>query len=367
MLRVLFILLLLLHGVIHLMGFVKAFGYAEMNELTLPIGKNWGLVWLLGAALFILGALFFILKKETWFAWALMGILVSQLLVFVFWADARFGTLANVMVLLVAVTAWGQWRFNRTASAELKNLLQTAVTDTATVTEAKIALLPLPVQQWLRQSGVVGKTIADKVRLTQSGTMRTTPTGKWMPFEAQQWFAAIQPAFFWQTEVTMMPGIFLVGRDKYENGKGHMLIKALSLFTVANAKGPETDQGTLLRYLGETVWFPSAAISNYIHWEEAGSNAAKATMTYGGLTASAIFRFSDDGKFLAYEAKRYYNRKNGATLEDWNIEADPTSYKTFQPGITIPTRLSVTWKLEEGNFTWLKLEITKIQYNEAAY
>ncbi|OWY24997.1 hypothetical protein C7N43_17415 [Sphingobacteriales bacterium UPWRP_1] len=349
------------------MGFAKAFEYAEIKELTLPISKNWGIIWLLGAALFVFCALFFLLKKENWFAWAWAGILVSQLLIVVFWTDARFGTLANLLILPVSLIAWGQWSFNRMANTELQNLLQTAVTNTATVTEADIAQLPQPVQQWLRQSGVVGKPYADKIQLWQNGTMRTTQNGKWMPFEARQWFATVQPAFLWQTEVKMMPGVFLVGRDKYENGKGNMLIKALSLFTVANAKGPETDQGTLVRYLAEIVWFPSAALSKYIQWEATGSNAAKATMTYGGTTASVLFRFSDDGKVLACEAKRYYTRNNGATLEDWHVEIDPNSYKTFQPGITIPVRSGVTWKLKEGDFNWLKVEVTQILYNADAY
>ena len=29
--------LLMLHGVIHLMGFAKGFGYADLSHLTLPI------------------------------------------------------------------------------------------------------------------------------------------------------------------------------------------------------------------------------------------------------------------------------------------------------------------------------------------
>jgi hypothetical protein len=45
--------LLLLHGLIHLMGFAKAFGYAELPQLTQPIPREWGLVWLLSGGLVI--------------------------------------------------------------------------------------------------------------------------------------------------------------------------------------------------------------------------------------------------------------------------------------------------------------------------
>ncbi|MDN5330561.1 MAG: hypothetical protein PWP35_2348 [Bacteroidales bacterium] len=36
-----------------------------------------------------------------------------------------------------------------------------------------------------------------------------------------------------------------------------MLIKVNSLIPVVNEKGNKLDEGTLQRYLGEIVWFPS--------------------------------------------------------------------------------------------------------------
>jgi hypothetical protein len=32
-------------------------------------------------------------------------------------------------------------------------------------------------------------------------------------------------------------------------------------------------------------------------------------------------------------------------------------------GVKIPVKLTATWKLDEGDWTWLKLEITEIKYN----
>ena len=45
--------LLLLHGFIHLMGFAKAFGYAELPQLAQPISRRWGVVWLLAGGLVV--------------------------------------------------------------------------------------------------------------------------------------------------------------------------------------------------------------------------------------------------------------------------------------------------------------------------
>ena len=55
MLRWALIGLLILHGLIHLMGFAKAFGYAELPQLTQPISRDWGVVWLLAGGLVVAG------------------------------------------------------------------------------------------------------------------------------------------------------------------------------------------------------------------------------------------------------------------------------------------------------------------------
>jgi hypothetical protein len=44
--KIAFFLIVLLHGLIHLFGFVKGFELREVKELTLPISKTLGVVWL---------------------------------------------------------------------------------------------------------------------------------------------------------------------------------------------------------------------------------------------------------------------------------------------------------------------------------
>ena len=49
--KVLFTVLIGGHGLIHLMGAAKAFGLAELPQLTQPISKPMGLLWLFAASL----------------------------------------------------------------------------------------------------------------------------------------------------------------------------------------------------------------------------------------------------------------------------------------------------------------------------
>lgn len=362
MIKAIFASIIIIHGLIHLMGFVKAFQLAEINLLTQTIHKPIGLLWLISALLFITVAAIFLLKNDWWWMIAVPALVLSQVLIIMYWQDAKYGTIANVIILVGIVIGYGTWSFNTMAKNELETFVTPVTSEKKVVTKEMLSGLPPIVQKWLERSNVIGKEIIYSVHLKQIGEMRTTLDGKWMPVKAEQWFKTEKPAFIWVADVKAAPGIHIAGRDKYENGEGHMLIKLLSLLTVADAKGKETDQGTMLRNLAEIVWFPSAALNDYIQWEQIDSTTAKATMTYGGITASGLFKFDANGDVVSFEAKRYYNRKGGATLEDWFIQIEPNSYKEFE-GVRIPAMSAVTWKLKEGDFTWYKLEITDIHYN----
>lgn len=357
--RYLFSILLIAHGLIHWMGFLKAFRYAEISQLTQPISKPAGLFWLITSFLWLVAALLIILHKDFWWMVAAPALILSQWLILSSWQDAKYGTIANVLVLIAGIFAFGQWSYNRLISIEIESFLPTK-TQARIVTGDQLSTLPAVVQNWLKRSNVVGKEAANFVHLNQKGQMKTKPDGNWLPFKAEQYFTVEKPGFIWTADIQAAPMIHIVGRDKYEHGKGNMLIKIQSLFPIANATGPEIDQGSMLRYLAEIGWFPSAALNNYIQWDAVDSTSAKATMQYGAITASGIFRFNKEGDLLSFEAKRYYDRKEGATLEDWWIENK--TWKEMQ-GIRIPIQSEVTWKLKNGDFNWLKLEITAIEYD----
>ncbi|MCC5908140.1 MAG: hypothetical protein JJU13_18130 [Balneolaceae bacterium] len=97
---------LLIHGCIHLMGFVKAFGLAEVSELTLPISRTWGLLWLAAALILVIAGVLWLLKLDSWWIAATIGIILSQILVIVYWQDARFGTIPNLIILTVLVAGF---------------------------------------------------------------------------------------------------------------------------------------------------------------------------------------------------------------------------------------------------------------------
>jgi hypothetical protein len=357
-----FALLVLIHALIHLMGFAKAFHYAALNTITGTIAKPAGLLWLLVTLLYATASMGFLLDKPFWPILAITATLLSQVLIILVWKDAKFGTLANVIILLVAIPAYAQYRFTSMVREESLQLLKSVTPIDKTINSTDLEKLPPIMRQWLANSGITGKPMAYCARIKQNGKMRTSADGKWMSFTAEQYFDFQQASFVWTTTVEMMPLLYMDGRDKFQNGRGEMLIKLLSLIPVVDeANNSKINTGTMLRYMGETTWFPSTALSPYMTWEEIDAYTVKGTMQHGDTRAEGLYHFSETGDFVSFEAERFYGGGEDARLEKWLVTVDEY---TVINGMRIPVKNSVTWKLKEGDFTWLTLEITDLELNK---
>jgi len=274
---------------------------------------------------------------------------------------AAFSILA-ITILVLTVSFIANFRFKQNVKTEVRELFNNSADNTdKIIQEADLEGLPPSVKKWLKHSQVIGKERISTVRLRQNAFLRLKEESSWMPAEVEQYFTIDKPGFIWKAKVKMAPLLYFAGRDMYAEGKGHMLIKFLSLVKVADARGKEIDQGTMLRYLAETVWFPTAALSSYIEWEEIDANSAKATMSYGGITASGIFTFNDKGEVISLVAERYGEFNGQYLMKTWLVIM--RDHKEFN-GIRIPAKGEVLWKLDTTDFNWYQFEITEIEYNK---
>jgi hypothetical protein len=278
------------------------------------------------------------------------------------WLIIGLLVIAIIITLFIIVSTCAQSVFKQKAAKEIKRLLQDFfVMAEDRITKEELSRLPVPVQKWLENTHILGKERITTVRLKQTGQMRTKPGAPWMAVAAEQYFRVDQPEFVWIAKVKMAPFFHLSGLDRYVDGKGKMNIKLLSLIPVVDATGPEIDQGTLLRYLGEMQWFPTAALNPYIKWEAIDETNAKATMTYKGVSASAVFTFTEQGDIVRFMAKRYRDVNGKYVLSDWGGVS--REFKQFN-GIRIPSKSDVIWVDDTGEeFNWFQCEIVGIEYN----
>jgi len=274
------------------------------------------------------------------------------------------GLIAILFVVLAVVTAVAHNSFNQKVRGEVESLFNHQGKPQGVVTAADLEGLPPVVAKWLSKSGVVGKKVPSTVRLRQSGEMRTSAEQAWMPFAADYYYTVAQPGFIWHADVKAAPLVHLSGRDKFYQGTGHMLIKLLSLITVADAKGKEIDQGSLVRYLAETVYFPAATLEDYITWEAVDDNSAKATISVVGMEASGTFIFDEEGNPVEFTAPRYMETDGRYTLETWRVLM--RDHREFN-GMILPAVVEVIWDLPTGDFKWFKAELNEVDYNRPEF
>lgn len=264
-----------------------------------------------------------------------------------------------VLVLVAAlVIGIGRYTFERRVDGEIDDLLDTgdaAVHDA--VSEGDITRLPEPVQRWLRWSGVVGKPIPSTVRLTQEGEFRLGDRG-WLPFTAEEYYATQPPSFLWKANFSMAPGVSVVGTDSYIDGRGALEMRVLGLVPVAQDSGPEMDEGDLLRFLNEIMWFPAGALIPEITWEPIDDSSAQATMSHAGVTGTATFFFDAEGRVTNMIADRF-DRDFGAVVP-WSTPI--SAYGEFD-GIRVPTEGEAVYARPDGDFSYIRLTITDIDYD----
>jgi hypothetical protein len=173
--------------------------------------------------------------------------------------------------------------------------------------------------------------------------------------KAEQYFNTLSCEFIWKARAGVMHVV-----DKYTDKKGSLTVRLFNYIKLGEAKGKEVDQGEILRYLAEIMWFPSAFISKQVIWEPIDNSAAKANIKYGEEIAGATFHFSANGEIEKITAKRYAENKGKFELRDWEISN--LEYKVIN-GVNIPYKAHVSWKYDSGDLCYYKFELTDIEYN----
>ena len=91
-----------------------------------------------------------LLKKEGWPVLAILAAIVSQIVIFAIWSDAKYGTMANVIILIVAVIALGTERFENSYKNDVESAMRSSPINDELITEEDLTPLPPMVQRYLK-------------------------------------------------------------------------------------------------------------------------------------------------------------------------------------------------------------------------
>lgn len=200
--RIALIIIIGIHGIIHLFGFLKAFGISEFTTLSQPISKTFGLIWLLTFLLFALAIVLFILQFHYWWLSGFLAVVVSQVLIFNYWSDTKFGSIANLIILVSLIITYSSFSFKNMIAAERSEIFKSSEPVIGKViTKETISELPSVVQKWLINNGTIGKSPISNVHLTQELKLKMkTEQSEWYNGTAEQYFTVKPPAFNWNIE-----------------------------------------------------------------------------------------------------------------------------------------------------------------------
>jgi hypothetical protein len=363
--HILFFLIILFHGLVHLMGFAKAFHYAALEQLTQEIPRPMGLLWLLCTLLLALSGGLFLFEQDSWWWLALPSVLLSQVLIFTSWGDARFGTIANLIILLPLIAAILDSRpdsYGNGYKAAVREYLVRQL-ELPLVTEADLSPLPAPVQKYLRFTGAVGKPRILNFRAVFTGTFRNGLKSSWMSFRSEQYNFFDPPTRLFLMKASMF-GLPVAGLHLYRNGQATMQIKMASLWQVADARGPQMNQGETVTLFNDLcVLAPAALIDRQrIQWEEAGPTSARARFTHNGITVSAQLSFNAAGELIDFISNDRFLSTDGKRYQIYPWSTPVGRYKAID-GRKVVSYGETVWHTSEGEFIYGKFNLAEIEYN----
>lgn len=359
MLKYILAFIIIVHGLIHFMGFAKAFNYAEMKQLAIPISKTVGSLWIIAALLFIITAILMLLKKENWWAVGIPALIVSQIVIVQSWQDAKFGTIANIIILIAVVFSWGNSRFENSWHKDVnENLLHNTHITNEVLTTADIQYLPVPVQRYLKYAGVLDKPKVKNMKVVMDVRMRQKGKDYFNAISDQyNFFNEPTRLFFMKAE---MSGTTVPGYHHYINGKAVMDIRFSGLFSIIKKEGEIMNKAeTVTLFNDMCLMAPATLIDKRIKWEAIDSNSVKAIFTNHNITISAILYFNEQGQLINFLSN---DRTEISLMKNLPFTTPVHSYKSIN-GFNLFSEGDAVWEYSDGKFVYGRFKLKDIKYN----
>ena len=306
----LFAIVVALHGLVHLLGVAKAFGLADLPQLTQPITPALGVAWLVAAVLFVASAVALVTAPRWWWVMAAGAIVVSMAAIVPSWSDAKAGAAVNTVMLVGVVfgaLTYGPGSLRAAYDSEVAQRLASVATRPAsTVTEADLQPLPDRVQRYLRSSGVVGQPHVHSFRVRMHGRIRSGPHAPWMPFSAEQHNVIGDAARLFYMRASMR-GLPVQGLHRYADGAASMRVKAAALQPVVDQSGPElTRAETVTLFNDMCIMAPAALVDPAITWEAEEGRTVRAAFANAGHTIRAELVFNERDELVDFRSDDRY-------------------------------------------------------------
>ncbi|MCI0433563.1 MAG: hypothetical protein L0271_07930 [Gemmatimonadetes bacterium] len=289
---------------------------------------------------------------------------MSQYLIISAWTDARFGTVANIIVFLVALYGFasrGPVSFRAEYEREVRARSGAPVADL--VSEADLSPLPEPVQRYLRLNRVVGQPRVRDFTARWRGRIRATATDPWMEFVAEQHNFPREPARFFLM-AARRNGLPVDVFHAFHGGTASMRVRLLSVFPLVTHQGPDLDRAETVTVLNDLCLLaPAALIDPAIRWEPIDAHSVRVHYAPGAHTVTAELRFNDAGELIDFVSDdRLVVSADGKGLTRQRWSTPWGEYRNFGSS-RVGTRGEGRWHAPDGEFVYIELELLDLQMN----
>jgi len=246
---------------------------------------------------------------------------------------------------------------------EVQQLIPSNSFDNEYISDEQLAGLPEPVQRYLHYSGFAGQPVSEVTEVLWADTkIKLGPDQAWRNLETRQYLFTATGSRLAYMNARMAGVIPFEGRDRYDNGQGHMLGTLGRMIRVFDTHSREVALGGAVILLAESLLEPSIALQEYITWEPIDQFTAGAMLHQGELSVSGIFHFNEAGEFTRFESDGRPYEVSSGVYEPIPFSIDLTEYYEMD-GLKIPGRVYATWHLEDGDFTYWDGRITGLRRN----
>jgi hypothetical protein len=359
-----------LHGLIHLLGAAKGLGWAEVTQLTQPISSIMGGAWLAAGMLVVVAGVMLARSARGWWVVSAAAALISQAVILSSWSDAKAGTVVN-LILLVAAGYGFAAQGPRSYRAEYRRRVGLALaepTHVGVVTEAALAALPAAVAAYVRQSGALGESRVVNFRARIHGRIRAGAAKPWMSFTGEQVNTyGKSPSRLFVMDATLF-GLPVDVLHVFVGSSATMRVRLCSLLPMVNAAGPEMDRGETVTLFNDLcVLAPAALIDAPATWHSLDAHRVRAAFTNGAHTVSAELVFNDEHELVNFVSDdRTRASADGChfTPQRWST---PLSGYSSVGARRVATHGEASWHAPdpEGEFSYLEFNIDEIAYNTA--
>lgn len=262
-----------------------------------------------------------------------------------------FFLITGILVIVIAGARW--W-----SAKQFEKEVETLFSQPAGFSELKFDLsqlndLPEPVQRYFKHVLQEGQPYINCVRLKHTGQFKTDLQKDWVNINGEQYFNAGRPGFVWKGTTSMF-----AARDMYINNRGRLVVSLFDVLKIVDSRGEQVDQGELLRWLGEGVWFPTNLLPRAnLQWTPIDNRSAKLSLQHSELSVFYNVQFNEKGEITQLQTQRYMGTDS---LETWVGKL--SEYQKIN-NIIIPTVIEAEWKLKQGDYPYAKFRVTAMEYS----